>query len=173
MVNLCAKTRKCSFTLEKNALWKIIFYRLLKELSCFEKLYGNPYSNLKETSINITVSDRIIFDVCHILNCNVWPNGTNDSNTATQYCLQLAALITDFNQYKYIDVMKCYTEDDVLSSFLAALSYAHRYLNTSDINPIKFWSKILSLGDEHIFWKPTTFIIEKCLCVRFSNASLE
>ena len=69
--------------------------------------------------------------------------------------------------------MKCYTEDDVLSSFLAVLRYAHQYFNTSNINPIEFWSKILSLADEHIFWKPTTLIIEICLCAPFSNASLE
>ena len=69
--------------------------------------------------------------------------------------------------------MKCYTEDDVLSSFLAVLRYAHQYFNTSNINPIKFWSKILSLADEHIFGKPTTLIIEICLCAPFSNASLE
>ena len=68
--------------------------------------------------------------------------------------------------------MKCYTED-VLSSFLAVLHYAHQYFNTSNINPIEFWSKILSLADEHIFWKPTTLIIETCLCASFSNASLE
>ena len=150
-------------------------YRLLKELSCFEKRYGNLYSNLEETSINIPSDDgdRIIFDVCHILNCNVWPNVTDDSDTATQYSLQLAALITVFNRYKDIDVMKCYTEDDVLSSFLAVLRYAHQYFNTSNINPIKFWSKILSLADEHIFWKPTTLIIEICLCAPFSNVSLE
>ena len=170
---MCQNQKVQFYSREKRFMEDHILQTVERVVSCFEKLYGNPYSNLKETSINITVSDRIIFDVCHILNCNVWPNGTNDSDTATQYCLQLAALITDFNQYKYIDVMKCYTEDDVLSSFLAALSYAHRYLNTSNINPIKFWSKILSLGDEHIFWKPTTFIIEKCLCVPFSNASLE
>ena len=70
-------------------------------------------------------------------------------------------------------VMKCYTKDDVLSSFLAVLRYAHRQFNTSNINPIEFWSKILSLADEHIFWKPTTLIIEICLCAPFSNASLE
>ena len=69
--------------------------------------------------------------------------------------------------------MKCYTEDDVLSSFLAVLRYAHQYFNTSNINPIEFWSKILSLADEHIFWKPTTLIIEICLCAPFSNVSLE
>ena len=78
-----------------------------------------------------------------------------------------------FNRYKDIDVMKCYTEDDVLSSFLAVLRYAHQYFNTSNINPIKFWSKILSLADDCIFWKLTTLMIEICLCAPFSNASLE
>ena len=92
-------------------------------VSCFEKFY----SNLEETSINIPSHDshRIIFDVCRKLNCNVWSNVTDDSDTATQYSLQLAALITVFNRYKNIDVMKCYTEDDALSSFLAVLRYAH------------------------------------------------
>ena len=69
--------------------------------------------------------------------------------------------------------MKCYTKDDVLSSFLAVLRYAHQYFNTSNINPIEFWSKILSLADEHIFWKPTTLIIEIGLCAPFCNTSLE
>ena len=68
--------------------------------------------------------------------------------------------------------MKCYTEDDVLSSFLAVLRYAHQYFNTSNINPIEFWSKILSLADEHIFWKPTRLIIDICLFAPFSNTSL-
>ena len=42
-------------------------------VSYFEKRYGNLYSDLGETSINIPSddSDRIIFDVCPILNCNV------------------------------------------------------------------------------------------------------
>ena len=53
-------------------------------VSCFEKCYGILHSNLEETSI---------FDVCCILNCNVWP----------------------------WNVMRCYTEDDVLSSFLVVL----------------------------------------------------
>ena len=125
-------------------------------VSCFEKRYGNLYSNLEETSINIPSDDGdpIIFDVCRIFNCNVWSNVTDDSDTATQYSLQLAALIAAFNRYKDIDVMKCYTEDDVLGGFLAVLRYAHQYFNSSNINPIEFWSKILSLADEHIFGNP-------------------
>ena len=47
--------------------------------------------------------------------------------------------------------MKCYTEDDVLSSFLAGLCYTHQYFDNL----------------------PTTLIIEICLCAPFSNASLE
>ena len=68
------------FTQEKNAE-KIT----LKELSCFEKSYGNLYSNLEETSINIPSdgSDHITFEVSCTLNCNVRPNITDDSNTAT------------------------------------------------------------------------------------------
>ena len=42
-------------------------------VSCFGKRYGNLYSNLEETSINIPSDDGdcIIFDMCSILNCNV------------------------------------------------------------------------------------------------------
>ena len=69
--------------------------------------------------------------------------------------------------------MKYYTKDDALSSFLAVLHYADQYFNTSNITPIKFWSNIFSLADEHIFWKRTKLIIEICLCVPFSKASLE
>ena len=151
-------------------------YRSLKEwclvlkrvMVIFNQISRNPPSRSPQMMVIV-----LFFDVCRILNCNVWPNVRDDSDTATHYSLQLAALITVFNQYKDIDVMKCYTEDDVLSSFLAVLRYAHRYFNTSNINPIEFWSQILSLADEHIFWKPTTLIIEICLCAPFSNASLK
>ena len=112
-----------------------------KVVSCLEKRYGNLYSNLEETSINLSPDDGdcIIFDLCCILNCNVWPNVPDDFDTATQYSLQLAALIMVFNQYKDIHVMKCYTEDDVLSIFLAILPYTHQYFNTSNMNSIEFW----------------------------------
>ena len=157
IVNLCTKTRKYSFTLrEKRFIEDHITHIVERAVSCFEKRYGNLYSNPEETSINIPSDDgdRIIFDVCRILNCNVWSNVTDDSDTATQYSLQLAALITVFYPYKDINVMKCYAVDDVLSSFLCVLRYEHQYFNTSNINPIEFWSQILPLADENIFWKP-------------------
>ena len=87
------------YSREKRFIEDHIVQIVERVVSCFEKRYGNLYSNLEETSINIPSDDgdRIIFDVCHILNCNVWPNVTVDSDTATQYSLQLASLITVFN----------------------------------------------------------------------------
>ena len=72
------------YSREKRFIEDHIVQTVERVVSCFEKLYGNPYPNLKETSINIPSDDGdcIIFDLCHILNCNVWPNGTNDSDTA-------------------------------------------------------------------------------------------
>ena len=57
-------------------------------------------------------------------------------------------------------------------------SFEKRYFNISNINPNINISninsfQILSLANEQIFWRPTTLIIELCLCARFSNASLE
>ena len=117
-------------------------------VSCFEKCYGNLYSNLEETSINIHSDDgdRIIFDLCGMLSCNVWLNSTDDTDTATQYYLQLAALITVSNRYRNIDVTKCYTEDDVLRGFHAVLHYAHRYFNISNTNPILFRFFLLQMN---------------------------
>ena len=87
------------YSREKRFIEDHIVQIVERVVSCFEKRYGNLYSNLEETSINIPSDDgdRIIFDVCHILNCSVWPNVTVDSDTATQYSLQLASLITVFN----------------------------------------------------------------------------
>ena len=101
------------YSREKRFIEDHIVQIVERVVSCFEKRYGNLYSNLGETSINISSDDgdHIIFDVCRILNCNVWPNVTDDSDTATQYSLQLAALITVFNRYKDIAVIKCYTQD--------------------------------------------------------------
>ena len=68
--------------------------------------------------------------------------------------------------------MKCYTEDDVLIAVFL-LSFVMHTNTLILLTLTQFWSKILSLADEHIFWKPTALIIEICLCAPFSNASLE
>ena len=168
MVNLCNNIRKYSFTLEKNGLWKIILYRSLKELCLVLKsvmvIFLQISRKLPSTSPQMTVTILFLTYVIYWIAM---------FGQILQMILILAAFITVFKRYRDIDVMKCYTEDDVLSSFLAVFRYAHRYVNTSNINPVEFWSKILSLTDEHFFWKPTTLMIEIWLCAPFCNVSLE
>ena len=72
------------YSREKRFIEDHIVQIVERVVSCFEKRYGNLYSNLEKTSISIPSDegDHIIFDVCHILNCNVWPNFTDDSDTS-------------------------------------------------------------------------------------------
>ena len=87
------------YSKEKHFIEYHIVQIVERVVSCFEKRYGNLYSNIEETCINISSDDcdHIIFDVFRIFNCNVGSNVTDDSVTATQYSLQLASLITVFN----------------------------------------------------------------------------
>ena len=144
------------YSREKRFIEDYIVQIVERVVSCFEKRYDNLYSNLEETFIKIPSDDgdRIIFDVCRILNCNVWSYVTDDSDTATQYSLQLAALITVFSRYKDIDVMKCYTEDDVLSSFLAVLHYAHRYFILLTLTQSNFGARFFLLQMSTFFGNP-------------------
>ena len=54
-----------------------------------------------------------------------------------------------------------------------AISLLSFIMHTDTLILLTFGSKTLSLADEHTFWKPTTLIIEICLCAPFSIASLE
>ena len=59
-------------------------------ISCFEKQYGNLNSHETEAEVNINSdhSDRILFDVCHIFNFNLWPKPTSNVEA---YIVQLNA----------------------------------------------------------------------------------
>ena len=66
-----------------------------------------------------------------------------------------------------------YDENAASDSFFAIVRYAVRYVNVQMVNPIEFWSKILSLQEEHANWKPASLLIEIWLCALFSSAILE
>ena len=66
--------------------------------------------------------------------------------------------------------LDCYDENNVSNSSFAIVRYAVRYFNVQKANPIDFWSKILSLKEEHADWKPASLLIEICLCAPFFNA---
>ena len=59
-----------------------------------------------------------------------------------------------------MEVLKSDTEHDICHIFLAVTCYAYKYFDTSNLNLIEFWNKILSLQDKHVIWKPTTLLVE-------------
>ena len=72
-----------------------------------------------------------------------------------------------------MEIFKSYSEEDIVDSFLDIIRYTSRYFNTSTVNPIEFWSKILALNQDKKQWKVSLLLVEICLCAPFSNASLE
>ena len=97
----------------------------------------------------------------------------NDDDPSETYSVQCGALLRIFERYKQMKSFDGCDEDDVSHSFLSIVRYALRYFDVHKIEPVKFWSTILSLTKEHANWKPTTLLIEICLCAPFSNAILE
>lgn len=91
-----------------------------------------------------------VLNVCHILNCNVWLQLTHSSSPEEVYSVEQAVLVKASDQYKTMEVLKSYTEDGVNHSFLTVTCYAQKYFNTSNVTPIKFWSKTLLLQEEHM-----------------------
>ena len=59
-----------------------------------------------------------------------------------------------------MEILKSYTKVDGRHSFFAVTRYTYKSFDTCKVNPIKFWSKILSYQDEHITWKFTTLLVK-------------
>ena len=85
-------------------------------ISCFEKWYGNLYSAETEAEVNFNSDhgDCILFDMCCIVNCNLWPKSTSN----VKGCIvQLNAFKNVFNCYSSMKVFKVFTLDDVTEGF--------------------------------------------------------
>ena len=124
-------------------------------IACFERRYGHLYCDTNDNDVNVNSDegDRVLFDVCRILNCNVWPEITAGSDLEETFSVQLTSFGKLFNRYNDMEVFMGLTSDNVISSFLDIVRYASRYFNTSNISPIDFWSKILQLREEKSSWK--------------------
>ena len=65
-----------------------------------------------------------------------------------------------FECYKQTKSLDFYDENAASDSSFAIVCYAVRYVNVQMVSPIEFWSKILSLKEEHTNWKPASLLIE-------------
>ena len=130
-------------------------------ISCFERRYCGVYSDNTKGVVNVEADagDRILFDICRVLNCNVWPEIKEDSNLE--------------ERYSAMSIFENFTVNDIVDGFIDITNYAARYFTISKINPIEFWGKIMSLNKEKESWKGCFLILEICLCAPFSNATLE
>ena len=125
-----------------------------------------------DVNINSDEGDRILFDVSRILNCNVWC--TMDVSPKEEvYSAQITSLSKLFDHYKDMQVLKSLTKDEVTDSFFAIVRYGLKYFSMSNIEVLQFWSRILSLQDQHPRWRPALLLVEICLCAPLSNATLK
>ena len=85
-------------------------------ISCFEKLTGNFYSDETEAVVNDNSAHGYLFsfDVCCILNFNIWPKPPSSIETCI---LQLTAFKNVFDRYSGMKVLKVFTVDDVTEGF--------------------------------------------------------
>ena len=147
-------------------------------INCYEKRYGNLFESELNSTINANSDqgDAILLEVCRVLNCNLWAINQmelNDDDPRETYSVECGALLRIFERYKQMKSFDGYDEDDVSHSVLSIIRHALRYFDVHKIEPVEFWSTIRSLTKEHADWKPTTLLIEICLCAPFSNAILE
>ena len=84
--------------------------------SCFEEWYGNLYSGETAAEVNVSSDhgDHILFDMCCILNYNLWPKPTSNIEA---YIVQLNAFKNVFDHYSGMEVFKVSTVDDVTEGF--------------------------------------------------------
>ena len=89
----------------------------------------------------------------------------NDNSDAEEvYSSQINYVSTLFGHYKDMQVLKSFMKDDAMKGVLAIVRYALKFFNMSNVEPLEFWSRILSLQDEYPHWRPAVLLVEICLC---------
>ena len=78
--------------------------------------YGSFYSNETEAAVNVNSDhgDHILFDVCRILNCNLWPK---PASNVEAYMVQLNTFKNIFDCYSGMEVFKVFTLDGITEGF--------------------------------------------------------
>ena len=114
-------------------------------ISCFERRYCGVYSDNTKGVVNVEADagDRILFDICRVLNCNVWPEIKEDSNLEADFSVQIRSIKNIFERYSAMSIFENFTVNDIVDGFIDITNYAARYFTITKINPIEFWGKIM------------------------------
>ena len=141
------QNQKVSFYLREKKYIKDYASEVVQNiLACYEKRYGHVYSDSVGPSASIVADDgdSVLFDVCRILNSNVWPRTSTD--TEEEYSNQIAAVLGIYTRYKSMDVFPEISPDSIVVGFIDLVSYSKRYFDTEKVKPVDLWSQLLSLG---------------------------
>ena len=121
-----------------------------------------------EMNINSDHCDRILFGVCQILNCNLWPKPTSNKEA---YTVQLNAFKNVFDCYSDIEGFSAISF--LTEGFLAITSYAYHCFDILTIKLMEVWSKMLDLHQDNTSWKAAPLVVELCFCAPILNATLK
>ena len=51
-------------------------------INCYEKRHGNLFASESNPTVNVNSDqgDTMLFEICRVLNCNLWPSNEKESN---------------------------------------------------------------------------------------------
>ena len=111
-----------------------------KIIECFDERFLSVHEDNNTGGVSVTAEkeDKIIFDVCQILNCSVWLTLQIEDDEETIVCKQLQALKKLCDRYNEMEVFNKISWEAVLNGFLDIFHYANQYFSLPTTNPIDF-----------------------------------
>lgn len=109
---------------------------------CFPQCFHKVYSYIKDAGASVMIDewDKIVFYVCQVLNCSVWPNISNDYDVKNNMLFsQLEAIKKLLEKFEPMKVFKNITYGFLSNQFLCVL-YINLYFRLTDTNPLELWS---------------------------------
>ena len=130
------------YTREKHYLEDHAMHIVNRVVAYFEERYENLFNSV---NVNSDTGNRVLFDVCRVLNCNVWQAGDSDFEEEDAYSIQINSLSTIFDRYKDMYILKPFTEHEVKNNFLAIVRYGFTYFSSTVDMTRKLLSRKLSI----------------------------
>ena len=88
--------------------------------------------------------------------------------------VHLNAVKRVYDRFSRMDAFSSVTLDEIIDGYIDVVRYGNRYFNLVKTNPLDLWCKLGKISSTvRTDWKGVMLIIELCLCVPFSNATLE
>ena len=142
-----------------------------KIIACFDERFLSVDEENDTAGVSVTaeVGDKIIFDVCQILNFSFWPTLQIEDDKETILCKQLQVLKSLYDRYNdmEVEVFNQISWEAVLNGFMDIVHYANQYFSLPTANLIDLQGKILILGKNKPNWKGISLIVEIAYVHRF------